>query len=162
MPTRVNRREWWLLALLAFAASVRLIGLNWDQNHHFHPDERAIAMAIERISFSPLQLNPQFFAYGSFPFYVTRLVTSALGAIQRWFAGYDGIILTGRAMSALWGTATVALLAWFGTRLYGRRAGLLAGFLLAATVLHVQNSHFAVNDVPLTFLVLLALTLLVR
>ncbi|MEO8347979.1 MAG: hypothetical protein ABI610_03625, partial [Acidobacteriota bacterium] len=139
MRLRWNRPRWSLVALLAFAASVRLIGLNWDQNHHFHPDERAIASAIERISFVPLQLNPQFFAYGSFPFYVTRLVTSALGLVQGWFAGYDGIILTGRALSALWGTATVALLAYLGPRLYGRRAGLLAGFLLAATVLHVQN-----------------------
>ena len=29
-------------------------------------------------------------------------------------------------------------------------------------MLHVQNSHFATNDVPLTFLVLLALTLMVE
>src|SRR5664280_1587956 len=42
------------------------------------------------------------------------------------------------------------------------RDSLLAGALLAGTVLHVQNSHFATNDVPLTFLVLLALTLMVE
>jgi YYY domain-containing protein len=160
MRSRLDRGRWRLLALLAFALLVRLLGLNWDQHHFFHPDERAIAMAIERLSFIPLQLNPQFFAYGSFPFYVTRAVTSLLGLFHRWFAGYDGIILTGRAISAIWGVATVALLVYLGTRLYARRVGLLAGFLLAATVLHVQSSHFAISDIPLTFLVLLVLTFL--
>ncbi|HEX9147521.1 MAG TPA: hypothetical protein VF958_00035, partial [Thermoanaerobaculia bacterium] len=131
------RRRWSLLALFGFALLVRLYGLNWDQRHFFHPDERAIAMAIERLSFIPPQFNPHFFAYGSFPLYVTKVVTALLGNVSGWFTGYDGIIYVGRALSAIWGAATVVLLAVFGSRLYGRRAGLLAGGLLAVTVLHV-------------------------
>ena len=50
------------------------------------------------------------------------------------------------------------LLILLGRRLYDRTVGLLAGFLLAACVLHIQNSHFVTNDVSLTFLVLLALS----
>ena len=156
------RRRWPLLALFGFALFVRLFGLNWDQRHFFHPDERAIAMAVERLSFHPLQLNPHFFAYGSFPLYVTKIVTALLGNLNHWFAGYDGIIYVGRALSAIWGAATTVLLAVLGSRLYGRRAGLLAGALLAATVLHVQSSHFAISDIPLTFVVLLALYFLTR
>jgi YYY domain-containing protein len=155
-------RRWPLLALFGFALFVRLFGINWDQGHFFHPDERAIAMAVERLSFVPLQLNPHFFAYGSFPIYVTKLVTALLGNVSRWFAGYDGIIYVGRALSAIWGAATVVLLASVGTRLFGRRAGLIAGLLLSGTVLHVQSSHFAISDVPLTFLVLLALSFLAK
>jgi YYY domain-containing protein len=162
MPMKVRRDLWPLAALFLFAVAVRLVGLRWDQGHFFHPDERAIAMAVERISFVPLQLNPHFFAYGSFPIYVTRVVTTLLGKVRPWFAGYDGIIFTGRALSALWGAATTILLAVLGARLYGRRAGLLAGALLAATVLHVQSSHFAISDIPLTFLVLLSLYFLVE
>ena len=100
MPLRISRARWPYVALFVFAAVVRLVGLQWDQRHFFHPDERAIAMAVERLSFSPLQLNPHFFAYGSFPLYVTRAVTSLLGKFRPWFAGYDGIILTGRALSS--------------------------------------------------------------
>ncbi len=161
-PLDTRRDRWPLVALFLFAAAVRLVGLKWDQGHFFHPDERAIAMAVERISFAPLQLNPHFFAYGSFPLYVTRVVTSALGRVRPWFAGYDGIIYTGRALSAFWGAATVVLLALLGARLYGRKTGLLAGALLAATVLHVQSSHFAISDIPLTFLILLSLFFLVE
>ena len=162
MNAALTRNRSLVLALLVLALAVRLVGLNFDQSHFYHPDERRIAEAVTQLSFHPLQLNPHFFAYGSFPFYVTKLVTATLANVNGWFATYDGAVLTGRALSALWGTGTVLLLVLLGRRLYGARTGLLAGALLAATVLHVQNSHFATNDVPLTFLVLLALTLMVE
>ncbi|HVN76725.1 MAG TPA: glycosyltransferase family 39 protein, partial [Thermoanaerobaculaceae bacterium] len=161
MRPPLSRTRSLALALLAAALAVRLFGLNFDQSHYFHPDERRIAEAVTQLSFRPLQLDPHFFAYGSFPFYVTKAVTSVLSVTNRWFSSYDSAVLTGRALSALWGTATVALLMLLGRRLFGSRTALLAGALLGATVLHVQNSHFATTDVPLTFLVLLALTFMV-
>jgi len=67
---------WWLLALFVFALAVRIHRVRWDDGHFFHPDERAIGFAVERLSFSPFQWNPRFFAYGSFPMYVMRLASS--------------------------------------------------------------------------------------
>ena len=60
-------------------------------------------------------------------------------------------------VSALAGTLTVVLIVLLGARLYGSRVGLLAGLLLAACVLHLQNSRYLTTDVPLTFFVMLAL-----
>ena len=151
-----------LLALLVLAIAVRLFGIDFDDHHFFHPDERAIANAVLRISFQPLQLNPQFFAYGSFPFYVTKLATVPLSLFGPWFTSYDGVIYTGRVLSALFGAATVLLLVLAGRRRYGERAGLLGGLFLALSVLHLQNSHFAANDIPLTFWILASLVLLAR
>lgn len=160
---RPRRKRFALLAALIFllALSVRLFGWNYDQGHLFHPDERRIAEAVTTITFSPLQLNPRFFAYGSFPFYVTRAAQAVLTPISDRYAGYDGAIRAGRQLSALWGAATVLLLVLLGRLLYGRRVGLLAGLLLALAVLHIQNSHFGVNDVPLAFLSLSCATALV-
>ncbi len=159
----MTEKRYRVLVFLLFLGSlaVRLFPLDWDQGHHFHPDERRIVEAIQHITFKPLQLNPDFFAYGSFPFYLTRVMTSVLSRAEEWFASYDGTFVVGRALSALWGAGTVVLLVVVGRRLYGARTGLLAGLLLTSTVLHVQQSHFAVNDVPLTFLVLAVLLLLV-
>jgi YYY domain-containing protein len=162
MRAVLTRSRWLLLALAGFALAVRLFGLNFDQSHYFHPDERRIAEAVTQLSLKPLQLNPHFFAYGSFPLYVTKLVTATLSNFSPWFSSYDAAIKVGRALSALWGAATVVLLFLLGRRLFGSAVGWLAGLLLSATVLHVQNSHFATNDIPLTFLVLLALALMVR
>src|SRR5512135_1161352 len=155
---RHMRRGLWI-GLFVLALAVRLVGLDFDQGHFYHPDERAIGDAILKISFRPLQLNPHFFAYGSFPLYVTKAVSSTLAAVtgRPWLASYDGVIHVGRFLSALWGALTVLLLALLGRRWYGEKAGLLAGLLLALAVLHVQTSHFAATDVALTFLVLLAL-----
>src|SRR5215472_1218173 len=158
---QVSRLRLWLIALFVFAAAVRLIGLDFDDHHFFHPDERRIAFAVEELSFKPLQLNPHFFAYGSFPLYVTRAVTSLLGQFDERLAHYDSIVLIGRAVSAIVGTFTVLLLVVLGARLYNRSVGLLAGFLLAACFLHVQNSHYMTTDVFLTFMVTLALYFLV-
>jgi YYY domain-containing protein len=152
----------WLVAIVLFAAAVRLAHIDWDQNHHYHPDERAVVSAVQRVRLWPPQLNPEFFAYGSLPIYATRVASDAAALIDRNASTYDGINLMGRRLSALFGTLTVLLLIWLGTRLYDRTVGLLAGFLLAACVLHIQNSRFLTVDVPLTFFVLLALSALVR
>ncbi len=157
-----RNRTLWLLALIAFAAFTRLIGINWDDRHFFHPDERAIAYAIERISFSPLQLDPDFFAYGSFPFYVNRVIGSILGFFNPQWGHYAQIILNGRALSGVLGVLTVLLTYLLGKRLYGWQTGMLAGFLLAACPLHIQNSHYITTDVFLTLLVLATLFLAVQ
>ncbi len=152
----------WVLAIVGLAALVRFIGLNFDQNNHFHPDERAIADAVGRISFDPsnLQLNPQWFNYGTFPIYVTSLVNGLLGQFDS-FRNYDSTILIGRGVTAAISTLTVWLLIGLGTRLYNRQVGLLAGALLGACVLHVQNSRFMTTDNFLTFVVLVALYALI-
>ena len=145
-----------LFGIVALALAVRLYGLDFDQGHFFHPDERAIANAVLKLSFSPFQWNPEFFAYGSLPFYVAKAVTAPLSALKPWFASYDGALYAGRVLSALWGAATVLLLFFFGRRLYGDKPALLASLLLALAVLPLQNAHFFASDTPLTFFVLLA------
>ena len=151
-----------VVALFVAALGVRLLGIDWDQGAMFHPDERRIAEAVLEMSFSPLQLDPHFFAYGSLPLVLTRAACSLGGLLSPWFLTFGGVVLTGRALSALWGALTVVLAASLGRRLGGERAGLLAGGLLAMAVLHVQNSHFATVDVPLACLATAALLLAVR
>jgi len=159
MRERSASPRWLLLAVAAFALAIRLVGLDFDQNHFFHPDERAIGDAILKLSFHPLRLNPHFFAYGSLPFYLTKALSSLLAAVsgRDWFNSYDGVVHVGRFLSALAGALTVLLVAAVGRRLYGWKAGLCAGLLLALAVLHIQTSHFASTDVTLTLFVLLAL-----
>jgi YYY domain-containing protein len=154
---RRNHRSW-LAFILVVGAAARLADLSWDEGHAFHPDERAIAFAVQRLSFRPLQLDPDFFAYGSFPFYVIRAATSLAGLVRpEWRDDFGVILLTGRAWSALTGVLALWVLFRLGSALYGRAAGLLAAGLMAGCILHIQHSHFMTSDVALTSAVLLAL-----
>src|SRR5450759_4282327 len=109
-----NRFRSLVLLLFLGALAVRLFRPSWDDGQWFHPDERRIAEAVQELKLSPLQLNPKFFAYGSFPFYLTRIAQGAVGVLRPSLLGYGGAITTGRALSALWGALTVVLLAFLG------------------------------------------------
>jgi YYY domain-containing protein len=105
-PRHWNLSQLLLILLLAIGAALRLYGVNWDDNHHLHPDERQITMVVSQLGMPPLRqwpafftpppfstpsadnpnffdagtspLDPHFFAYGSLPFYVLRMATYLL------------------------------------------------------------------------------------
>jgi 4-amino-4-deoxy-L-arabinose transferase-like glycosyltransferase len=89
-PSKRDRSQLLLILLLLVGAALRLYGMNWDDNHHLHPDERQITMVVSRLGMPPLgqwpsffdadtsPLNPRFFAYGSLPFYMLRLTSHVL------------------------------------------------------------------------------------
>jgi YYY domain-containing protein len=157
-----------LIAILGFAAAVRLYGLEWDDNHHLHPDERFLTIVSDKIRFpsNPLDyfdtrrspLNPynardvDAFAYGMVPLFLTR-------ALAEWYslATYDGIPKVGRVLSALFDVGTVLVVFLLGRIVYGRGVGLVAAALSAATVIHIQLSHFYAVDTFLAFATTLAL-----
>jgi 4-amino-4-deoxy-L-arabinose transferase-like glycosyltransferase len=64
--------------------------------------------------------------------------------------------LLARLVTALFGTATLAVLYLTGRIAYGRAVAILAAAFLAVDLVHVRDSHWVTTDVPLTFLVTLA------
>ncbi|PIU35817.1 hypothetical protein COT03_01015, partial [Candidatus Shapirobacteria bacterium CG07_land_8_20_14_0_80_39_18] len=64
---KINKK---LLIILFLAVLLRFGGLNWCLPHTPHPDEWNMAAAVTRLNWEN-KLNPQFFAYGQFPLYLT-------------------------------------------------------------------------------------------
>ncbi len=163
-----------LSGTLALAAALRLYGLNWDDFHQLHPDERAITLVAAQLALPlPPQwanlldpvastLNPHFFAYGSATFYLLRLGSWAAALLEPAWGGLEYVNLVGRALSAGADVATVALVHAIGGRLYGRSTGLVAAALATFAVLHIQQAHFYTADTLLTLTVMLALFLAAR
>jgi len=160
--------------ILLFALSLRIYGQNWDDGWYLQPDERNIVMVLtdrihaprfhdlgallnpERSPLNPRSDDdngkPQSYAYGSLPLYVTDFVAWIAGVVTRSDQNnYDHVGIVGRNLTAIFDAATVALAMIFARRAIGRLAALLAGMLLAATVLMVQLAHFFAVDPWVTF-----------
>ena len=169
-----------LAAVLLAALLFRLYGIDWDDGHLFHPDERHILMVSQRLQWpepftldgllgvdSPL--NPKSFAYGSLAFYLLRGTSALAGWLGasigvEWLANlssFDGMRLVGRALSTAFDLGTVLFVYLTARKLFGHVAGLLGAAFVAFATLHVQLSHFYASDPILTFFVTLVLHALV-
>jgi len=113
--------------------------------------------------------NPRFFDYPSLYMYVESIASTArflFGAMQgKWAAlaqaPTEEFYLWGRAVTAIFGTATVWIVYRAGLRWSGRTA-LLAAVMIAVMPLHVRESHYTLTDVPTTCFVMLTLLLSLR
>jgi YYY domain-containing protein len=157
-----------LLGVLLIGAYFRFTGIEWDDNHHLHPDERFLTMVESSItpvkSFSEYfdtansSLNPNnrgynFYVYGTLPIFIVRYV-------GQWFGqtGYDQIHVVGRVLSGIFDLGTVLFIYLIGKKLYRNvRVGLLAALFLALSVLPIQLSHFFAVDTFATFFVYVTL-----
>ncbi len=175
-PSRMRRR--WvriaaLLLVVGLALALRMYGLDWDREMPFtpHPDERAILFSVAEISPPALHdlgslldadessWNPRWFPYGSLPLYLLRgvqLVSEAVGK------DIVDLRVTGRAISGIADVVTVLTVYLLGSRLYGRRVGILAAGLLSVAVLHIQLSHFFAVDTLQAMFAVVALLFLYR
>ena len=154
-------------SVLLVAAGLRFAGLDWDRGHFVHPDERRMLMVVEQLHWpqpwswrevlSPASpLNPRFFAYGSFPLYLLRLLGAVVGSDPA------RLYLPGRALSAAFSLLTVAAIYAMGRELGGRRVALVASALLGCSVLSIQLAHYLAVDSLLTLLSTLAAWCMVR
>jgi YYY domain-containing protein len=188
---QIHRTHAWLydlalVAILLVGTYFRVIGLNWDEDQHLHPDERFLTMVetglqVKKcaepstpvevcppeqkrwLSFSDYfntatsPLNPHnrgygFFVYGTLPIFAVRYAAEWLNQ-----TGYDQVHLVGRQLSAAADLGTIVLLYIIVTRLYGRRAALLAAAFSALAVLQIQQSHFFTTDTFTNFFMFLAI-----
>jgi hypothetical protein len=157
-----------LVAILAGALALRLVGLRYGLPYVYNPDE--VAIMSRALAFAKGDLNPHNFLYPTSYFYVlfawegltalgavaTRAVSS-FGAFQReFFFDPTRVYVAGRLLTALLGTATVATTWAWVRRLAGPVAALTGALVVAIAPLHVRDSHYVKHDVPVTLLVVLA------
>ena len=104
-----------------------------------------------------VHLNPHWFPYGSMPLYLLSSVAHVLSFVKQTYAAQD-LRLVGRALSAVFDTATILLIYMLGRRIYGQRAGLLGAVFVSLAVIDIQAlSHFFAVDVILAFFIVLTI-----
>jgi YYY domain-containing protein len=146
-----------LILIILAGGYLRLVGVDWDEGQHMHPDERFLSMVWSAISpverpseyfdTSSSSLNPanrghSFFVYGTLPIFIVRYVGEAVGQ-----TGYGPITILGRQISAIFDLFTILLVFFIGKGLYNKWVGLLGALFYALAVLPIQLSHYATVDV---------------
>jgi hypothetical protein len=164
-----------LPAILFVGLALRLWGIGFGFPHPMtRPDEEFIVSVALR--FFSGDANPHFFEWPSLYFYVVHaalrvayLAGRATGAYPDAAAfvasvtrdpGWVHLMLRLFSVAAAMGTLLIVFR--LGRRLFGQDTALAAAAFLAVAYLHVRDSHFGVLDVPLTLLIVLAVSLLAR
>ena len=128
------------------------------------PDEEtAVGLAIAMLRGD---LNPHFFHWPSLTFYAFAGVFTTASLIRRALgldvAPYVEQLLIARGLVALAGTLTIVVLFRLTRRMTDSTTAVLAALFLTIAILHVRDSHFAMTDVLMTFLVTASLALILR
>lgn len=159
---------WALVPILGAAAALRFWNLDIGIPHRVGVDEPVIAeRAIGMMRTG--DFNPHFFDYPGLYIYLQLLIALVRfisGATEGlWYTlqqfGDEHLYLWTRAVNAALGTATV-LLVYLAGRRWGVGSALLAAALMAVFPNHVRESHFALTDVPVTFMAALTFLLTLR
>ncbi|MBI1849075.1 MAG: glycosyltransferase family 39 protein [Planctomycetes bacterium] len=167
-------RSRWLLAAVALAACVRLVGIGHDLPLVYYPDEQHLVNRA--VSLGGGDLNPHWFHKPAglmylllFEYGIAFGVGRVLGAFHstddfalRYFTDPSLFFWIARFTVCAFGVATVVAVWRIGKSRFSRDVGLLAALLLALTVAHVYSSQEVKEDVPCTFFTTIALLFLVR
>jgi Dolichyl-phosphate-mannose-protein mannosyltransferase len=161
----------WLLGAIAVTVlglGLRLAGTWYGLPDHFHWDEPTIMNRVIRMGGG--DLNPHFFYYPTLLMYTLLIANGALYAVGHVLHVYPSTnafaisyltdstasYVVGRAVVATLGGLTVLLTYLVGRRFISAPAGLIGALLLAVSPVHVANSHYATNDVPMAFFAMLS------
>jgi hypothetical protein len=152
--TRWGGRGTALAAILAGAAAIRLVGIQYGLpfGNLLNPDEESIVPRAWKLVHGGGG-DPHWFDYPTLLMYVNA-------PFQAWQD--EPSYLTARIVGVVLALAAIAASWWLGRRAFGTpSAGVVAAAVVAVCTIHVAYSHAAVTDVPLTLGVAVALALLV-
>jgi 4-amino-4-deoxy-L-arabinose transferase-like glycosyltransferase len=129
------------LLLIAGLLFTRFWGINWAGGFHFHPDENNMAWAVDRLSWD--NFDPDFFAYGQFPLYLSFLSKQLIPADSH---------LHLRFWSAVFSLLTVIIGYLLAKEVFkSQKWASITGLLLIFTPGLIQMAHFGTTESLLTF-----------
>lgn len=163
-----------LIFIILIAFIVRAWGINFGLPYSLHFDEGLLNYTA--FFAASHKLRPDQFAYPMFYpyliiflygfYYLLGLLMGLWHSTREFFIAYltdaTPFLLLTRFSTVLISTATVGLLYWIGKKLYHKKIGLVAAFLLSLTFLSVQEAHYTKEDTLVGFLGLSAFYLAVR
>jgi 4-amino-4-deoxy-L-arabinose transferase-like glycosyltransferase len=162
------------MLIIIVAACIRFLGINFGLPYeHYWDEPQTMSTAINMMKTG--DYNPHFFNYPSLYIYlelinsilcylyaVSKGILISLGEIKtkfdigwHWEISHPIFFLWGRALTALFGAATVFIVYLLGKRLKNVNIALVAAIFLTFAPGHVYFSKVIATDVPMAFFVAL-------
>jgi len=149
-----------IFLILGLAFSLRIIGIDWGLPSLYHPDEKKYFRLVEGRKVSGT-FQGLFFdrLYTDFVELIIHIVNFISGSDYYGATNLEAepYFLWVRVTSVLFGTGTVLLVYLIGKMLYNQKVGYLASLLLAVSMLHMKDSHYAMYDAMMVFFLVLSL-----
>lgn len=121
----------------------RFIKLDWGNGFFFHPDENNMVNSI--LTMEKNNLNPNFFAYGQFPLYLTYFTTP--------IHNFSTIALTLRFWSALFSSLSVLFFYLIANKIFKSfKLSFIFSLFIIFTPGLIQLSHFGTTESILIFI----------
>jgi 4-amino-4-deoxy-L-arabinose transferase-like glycosyltransferase len=149
-----HRLQLILLFFLIFGFTIRVLGITYGLPQHFHPDEPILITKAFQFLKSG-DINPHFFNYPSFLMYLNAAIYFLYQNFQGFITSDEAYII-GRLIVATLGTFTIAFTYLIGKNLFNIQIGIIGAAIITILPLHVNDSHYATVDIPLTFFVTLS------
>lgn len=128
--------------LLIITLITRFSFLNWGGGYFFHPDENNMATSVVQMNLK--NLNPNFFAYGQFPLFLTFFTTPS--------HNFSSIILTMRFWSATFSCLSIYCFYLISKIFFkSNKLSYLFILFLIFTPGLIQSSHFGTTESILIF-----------
>lgn len=155
-----------LLVVLLAGLSLRFYGIWWDQGAHLHPDERMLIMVSDRL-LAPGNSNPDFFNYGTLPIYLLSFawkICDLTSHVCARMSSYDGLLIIGRTLSILTDMGTLCIIFAISKLCWPKQKNvwLFPVAMYAFSFFPIQNTHFFVVDVFMTFFITLGMYFVFR
>jgi 4-amino-4-deoxy-L-arabinose transferase-like glycosyltransferase len=140
--------------LLIILLITRFWGLGWGGGFRFHPDENNMAWAVERLSWH--NFDPDFFAYGQFPIYLSFISRQVVNFIfNQSFIDqirFSTAVNYLRFWSAFFSVLTVIIGYLLGKIIFKKQKyAKITALLLIFTPGLIQMAHFGTTESLLTF-----------
>lgn len=151
MMAFIQNKLSFIFFLILIGGFFRFYNLNWGDPFYFHPDERNIASTVLNINF-PTQMNPHFFAYGSFPIYLIYFTSYLVNLLIKSQLIFEQAIIISRFYSAILSILIIPSIYFVGKKLVNRQTGIIAAIFCTFSVGFTQFAHFGTFEMWLTFL----------
>ncbi|MEK7534151.1 MAG: glycosyltransferase family 39 protein [Patescibacteria group bacterium] len=151
-----NKEKILLFVILILGAILRLYGLNWDEGHYLHPDERIyvnssniyIPKEFSLLLSKDSPLNSKEFSYGSFPLFIYKIIHAAI-------LPNPSFLFVSRLVSSVFSVLTIPLIFFVSKELFNKKIGIIAALIFAFSTGSIQHAHFNTTESMLIFFITL-------